>query len=319
MSKTMRTLFVMDPFSTVNIERDTTYVLMKEAQKRGHEVLSCQVEDLYRSGSGSGAHAVATDVLLDPAEPLRAAGPVTDLSLADIDVVWMRKDPPFDINYIFATYLLDGVDPDRTLVLNKPSGLREANEKAFILGYGEYTPVSMVTRRPADVYAFLASQGGRCIIKPLDGMGGLGVFLLREDDPNLSSLIETSTADGRKYVMVQAYVPEAKLGDKRIIVIDGEPVGATLRVPPEGELRGNIHVGAVCVKTDVTAREREICAALAPRLRELGLVFVGIDVLGDYLSEVNVTSPTGVQEINRLNGDCLEAVMWDWIDDRKSS
>jgi len=306
----------MDPFDTVLFDRDTTFVLMREAQRRGHEVYACLLSGLRRSSSGTEASVVAARTTDNEAEPI-VAGAASQMAASDFDVVWMRKDPPFDMRYIFATYLLDGVDPDKTLVLNRPSGLREANEKCFILQFPDLIPETTVTMDPGQVYQFIERQGGQCIVKPLDGMGGLGVFLLRSDDPNLSSLIETSTEFGNKYVMLQAYVPAARLGDKRIIIIDGEPVGATLRVPPEGELRGNIHVGATCEKAPLTARDRQICETIAPLLRQHGLAFVGIDVLGDYLTEVNVTSPTGVQEINRLDNTCLEAVMWDWIEDQR--
>lgn len=311
----MRTLFVMDSFDTVDIDRDTTYVLMREAEKRGHELLACGIHDVGRRGRGSFAHAVRASTHTDPNEPVRALEDL-DVSLGDVDVVWMRKDPPFDTRYIFTTYLLDGVDPERTLVLNRPAGLREANEKAFILAFPEVIPNTLVTMSPGDVRRFLDEEGGRCIIKPLDGMGGKGVFLLRSDDPNLSSLIEMSTDFGRRHVMCQHYIAAAPLGDKRIILIDGHPVGATLRVPARGELRGNIHVGAECVKTDLSERDRLICSTIGPKMRELGLAFAGIDVIGAFLTEVNVTSPTGVQEINALNGDCLEAKMWDWIEER---
>jgi glutathione synthase len=310
-----RSLFVMDPFRTVHIDKDTTYAFMREAQRRGHPILACRTSDLGSRHGRAFAHAKRVEVLAEPTRPFRIVERVT-LPLDDCDLVFMRKDPPFNIDYVFATYLLDGVDPTRTWVINRPSGLREANEKAFILRFPEIIPATVVTKRTDDLYAFLDEQGGRCIVKPLDGMGGSGVLLLRRDDPNLSSLIEMSTQFNTRYVMLQAYVPEARLGDKRIIVIDGEPVGATLRVPPAGELRGNIHVGAVCVKTEVTARDRDICAHIAPALRELGLWFTGIDVLGDYLTEINVTSPTGVHEINRLDGVCLEARFWDFVEGR---
>lgn len=313
----LRALFVMDPFETVLFDRDTTFVLMREAQARGHEVYTCLLSGLRRSGSGTQASVIAARTTDDAAEPIVPVGAPRDIVASDFDVIWMRKDPPFDMRYIFATYLLDGVDPQKTLVLNRPAGLREANEKCFILQFPSLIPETTVTMDPKQVYRFIEAQGGQCIVKPLDGMGGLGVFLLRSDDPNLSSLIETSTEFGRKFAMLQAYVPDARLGDKRIIMIDGEPVGATLRVPAEGELRGNIHVGATCVQAPLTARDREICETIAPTLRKHGLVFVGIDVLGHYLTEVNVTSPTGVQEINRLDDTCLEAVMWDWIEDQR--
>ena len=311
----MRTLFVMDSFETVLIDRDTTYALMREAEKRGHELYACRVTDVGRRGRGAFAHAVRVATQTDPSRPILALEKA-DVTLDEMDVVWMRKDPPFNMRYVFTTYLLDGIDPEKTLVINRPSGLREANEKAFILEFPDVIPNTLVTMSPDDVRLFLEEEGGRCIIKPLDGMGGQGVFLLRSDDPNLSSLIETSTAFGNQHVMCQQYVAAAKQGDKRIILVDGRPVGATLRVPQKGELRGNIHVGARCLKTDLSKRDRHICDTIAPRMRELGLVFVGIDVIGEYLTEINVTSPTGVQEINRLNDDCLEAEMWDWVERR---
>jgi glutathione synthase len=311
-ARRLRSLFVMDPFRTVNIFLDTTYRFMFEAQHRGHEVWACRVGDLAARGPRGFAHAKRVEVKAEERRPFEVLERA-DVAFDDVDVIFMRKDPPFNIGYIFATYLLDAVDPRRTLVVNRPSGLREANEKAFILRFPELTPPTMITQSAADIHAFLDEQGGRCIIKPLDGAGGAGVLLLRRDDPNLTSAIELVSEFGRRYVMCQAYVPEARQGDKRIILIDGEPVGATLRVPQPNELRGNIHVGATCVKSDLTPRDRAICAALAPSLRELGLWFTGIDVLGDYLTEVNVTSPTGIQEINRLDGVCLEATLWDWI------
>ncbi|MCA9562224.1 MAG: glutathione synthase [Myxococcales bacterium] len=309
----IRSLFVMDPFNTIAIKKDTTYVMMREAQNRGHAVYACFLDGLgSRSGKGFAA-AMSVEVTTDPEEPIRALSEERIL-FDDLDVIFMRKDPPFNMKYVFATYLLDGADPSKTLVVNRPSGLRDANEKCFTLQFPSATPKTMVTSSAVEIRRFMQENDGKCIIKPLDLMGGYGVFLLSEGDPNLSGLIESSTEEGRKYVMVQTYVPEAKLGDKRIIVIDGEPVGATLRVPAKGELRGNIHVGAVCEKTEITPRDREICEIIAPELRKRGLYFAGIDVLGDYLTEINVTSPTGFQEINRLNQVCIEGMLWDWVE-----
>ena len=217
---------------------------------------------------------------------------------------------------MFSTYLLEGLDPGRTLVINRPQALREANEKCIILRFPEIIPESLVTMKPEEIEGFMGRHDGRCIVKPLDGNGGIGVFLLRRDDPNLSSLIENSTDFGQRYVMCQRYLPEATAGDKRIILIDGKPVGATLRVPPEGELRGNIHVGAKCMSSPLTARDLKICERIGPTLSEYGIYFAGIDVIGGLLTEINLTSPTGIQEINRLNNVCLEGQMWDWIERR---
>lgn len=311
----IRSLFVMDPFKTVHIDLDTTYLFMREAQRRGHDVLACRPSDLSAAGTGGYARAKAVRVTSNADRPFEIQSPVT-VGFDDCDVIFMRKDPPFNMHYIFATYLLDAADPKRTLVVNHPTGLREASEKAFILRFADLIPDTLVTQSPSDVRAFVRDQGGRCIVKPLDGAGGAGVLLLRQDDPNLSSLVEVATDFGACYTMCQAYVPQAAQGDKRIILLDGVPVGATLRVPAQGELRGNIHVGATCVKTTLTARDQAICERLAPELRRLGLVFTGIDVLGDYLTEVNVTSPTGIQEINRLDGVCVEAQLWDLLQRR---
>jgi glutathione synthase len=306
----LRALFVMDPLSTVNVRLDTTFVLMREAQRRGHGVEMCLISELSRRRGRT--HALARSVRLtgDEAAPF-VVGEDAVRALDDYDVVFMRKDPPFNMEYIFATYQLDGTT---SRVLNRPAGLREANEKCFIQRFPDVIPETLVTSRAEEIIAFVAEQGGRCIIKPLDGMGGLGVYLLRADDPNLTSLIETSTQFGRRYAMCQRYLPEAVEGDKRIILVDGEPVGATLRVPRKGELRGNIHVGAQCVKTELSAADRRICETVGPALRELGLFFVGIDVIGGYLTEVNVTSPTGAQEINALDGISVEGLTWDRIE-----
>jgi glutathione synthase len=201
-------------------------------------------------------------------------------------------------------------------LLNHPKGLREANEKLYALRFPEQVPQTLVAGDMATLKAFMAELGGEMIVKPLDGCGGSGVFYLNSEDRNTNSILEAATDNGRRLVMAQRYLPEIRQGDKRIIVLDGEPLGAVLRVPLESETRGNIHVGGQVVKTDVTARDREICAALAPSLRSDGLYFVGLDVIGNYLTEVNVTSPTGVQEINRLNGVRLESQVVDFVEQR---
>ena len=305
----------MDSFKTVLTDRDTTYAFMQEGQRRNYTLYACRIGDLGTDNEKGYAHAKRVSVRENSKRPFDIHE-ANRIELDDLKLVFMRKDPPFDFNYIVATYLLDSVAPGNTMVINHPSGLREANEKAFILRFPQLIPPTRVTRKSDDIIEFMAEHDGRCIVKPLDAMGGAGVFLLGKDDPNLTSLIETSTQFGARHIMCQAYVPESPQGDKRIILIDGKPVGATLRIPKKGELRGNIHVGARCVRTTLTARERQICDALAPDLKQLGLVFVGIDVIGGFLTEVNVTSPTGIQEINRLDGVCLEGRLWDWIERR---
>jgi glutathione synthase len=208
------------------------------------------------------------------------------------------------------------IDERRCFLLNHPKGLREANEKLYALRFPEQVPQTLVASDIGALKAFMAELGGEMIVKPLDGCGGTGVFYLSDQDRNTNSILEAATDNGRRLIMAQRYLPEIRQGDKRIIVLNGEPLGAVLRVPLETETRGNIHVGGECVKTDVTGRDREICAALAPLLREDGLYFVGLDVIGSYLTEVNVTSPTGIQEINALNGVRLERQVVDFVEQR---
>ena len=217
---------------------------------------------------------------------------------------------------IYATMLLSLADSRRTFVLNHPAGLREANEKLYSLNFPDAIPPTLVTYEIPRLKAFLDEQGGEMIVKPLDGHGGEGVFLVTTRDRNLGAILETVTQYESRPIMAQRYLPEARNGDKRLIVLDGEPLGCTLRVPREDEHRGNIHVGGTCVKAPVTARDREICRMLKPRLKRDGLYFVGLDIIGDYLTEVNVTSPTGVQEIDRLDGVKLEGKVIDFVESR---
>jgi len=239
-------------------------------------------------------------------------GEAVQLDLASADVVLMRQDPPFDMAYITATHLLEHIHP-KTLVVNDPASVRNAPEKLLVTHFPELMPPTLITADPGQIKAF-RQRHGDIIIKPLFGNGGAGVFHLRPDDSNLNALIEMFTERSREPVMVQRYVPEVRKGDKRIILVDGEPKGAINRVPAEGEARSNLHVGGKAEKTPLTARDREICAAIGPTLKKQGLIFVGIDVIGDYLTEINVTSPTGLQEVNRFEGSKLEADIWDAIE-----
>lgn len=311
----MRHLFLMDPIGGIRIDKDSTFALMLEAQARGHEVWYGLVDDL-RALEGR-AWCVAHPATLARVQGEHAAlGVAADRPLDDFDLVWMRKDPPFHMGYIFNTYLLDlahgrrGVDGRPTLVVNAPAGLRAMNEKAWALQFADLVPTSLVTQSMARIRAF-AEALGHIVVKPLDGNGGEGVFVLRADDPNIGVILEASTQHGHRKVLAQRYVPEIKQGDKRIILVDGEPVGAILRVPQGVDHRGNIHVGAAVRPTGLTAREREICARIGPPLKEAGQVFVGIDVIGDWLTEVNVTSPTGIHEIDAFDGVRVEAQVVD--------
>jgi glutathione synthase len=303
---------VMDPVDKINIDKDTTFVLMLEAQRRGHEIYFMELDDMFiRAGTVHGRYRRLT---LARATPHYQLGEWVTGALEDFASVWMRKDPPFDMKFFFATHLLSLIDQRKCFVLNNPKGLREANEKLYALRFPEQIPQTMVSGNMEQLRTFMTELGGEMIVKPLDGCGGSGVFYLNEQDRNTNAILEAATDNGRRLVMGQRYLPEIRQGDKRIVVLNGEPLGAVLRVPLESETRGNIHVGGSCVKTEVTARDQEICAALAPLLRADGLHFVGLDVIGSFLTEVNVTSPTGIQEINALNGVSLERQVIDFVE-----
>jgi len=299
-----RFLFIMDPIEHILPDKDTTFVFMLASQQRGHAVYYCGISDLFVAAAVPRAR-------VRRAEVMRAVPHFQLLEeriepLAWFDAIFMRKDPPVDLSYLFATHMLSLVDPNSTLVLNDPRALRDANEKLYALNFPEVIPPSVVTSDMARLKAFLEEMGGEMIVKPLDGCGGAGVFHVHRGDRNLNSILELSTDNGRRLIMAQRYLPEIRHGDKRLIVLDGEPLGATLRVPREDEHRGNIHVGGTCIKAEITARDQFIVSTIAPRLRRDGLVFVGLDIIGDYLTEVNVTSPTGIQEIDALDDARLE-------------
>ena len=248
-------------------------------------------------------------------EPYFHIEPKKDESLGFFDVVWMRKDPPFNMDYIFSTYMLDLV-PEHTLVLNDPRSIRNANEKMFALEFPQFCPRSLITREIQRAREFAKKEAGKVVIKPWDGNGGRGVLVSQYDDPNFRSMLEILTEEERQYIIVQQYIPEVVEGDKRIILIDGEPVGWMARIPQPGDHRGNMHVGATVEFFTLTDKDKEICDALSPRLKELGLLFVGIDIIGEYLTEINVTSPTGIQEINPMMGISIEALITDAVEKR---
>jgi len=312
-SDTCATLFVMDPLDRIHVDGDSTYMMMLEAQRRGFPVWMCVPGDLYTRGGL--AHAKATRVTVSTEAPHFVSEPAEDVGLDRFDVVWMRKDPPFDMDYVFSTYILDAVPPT-TLVLNDPRSIRNASEKMFTLQFPQFITETLITREVERVLRFAAQAPGRVVLKPWDGNGGRGVLVSRHGDANLRSMAEILTAEGRAYVIAQHYIPEIKDGDKRIILIDGEPVGWMLRVPGEDDHRGNMHVGASVVACALTDRDKEVCDALGPVLRKMGLLFVGIDMIGDHLTEINVTSPTGIQEINRLMGTQLERTLTDAVVER---
>lgn len=298
----MRLLFIVDSLDFLTLAGDTSYALMLEAAARGDEVWTCQIEHLGLEGATPITTAVRTEVVL--AETPRAAFTLHERSTFQIgafDAVLMRKDPPLDVNYLHSTWILDHAR-GRTVLVNDPRGLRELNEHLAVLRFPELTPPTICTRSPARLQEFLREQGGAIIVKPVDGFGGLGIFLVREGDPNASSIFETSTSAGSRWTLAQRYLPAAVEGDKRILIVDGEPVGAVLRVPAATEARGNLHVGGRAVKTTLDAADRKIIETISPTLRKYGQILVGIDVIGGMLTEVNITSPTGVRHISRLDG-----------------
>jgi glutathione synthase len=307
--------FVMDPLEAVLPDKDTTFVFMLEAIKRGHELYHVGLRGLYAQGHQGFAHARRCEVMR--AQPHhRFLDEGAPYPLEAFDAIFMRKDPPADAPYLYATMLLSLADRHRTFILNEPAGLREANEKLYALNFPGAIPPTVVTYEISRLKRFMEEQGGEMIVKPLDGHGGEGVFLARTDDRNLNAILEAVTLFETRPIMGQRYIPEIRNGDKRLIVLNGEPLGCTLRVPRDDEHRGNIHVGGNCVKADITPRDREICRMLRPRLERDGLYFVGLDIIGDFLTEVNVTSPTGIQEIDRLDGANLEAKVIDFVESR---
>jgi len=303
----------MDPIETINIDADSTFVLALEAQARGHRLYHYLVPNLWLKGNRLQARARRLEVRREQGRH-HSFGGFEVIDLAAMDVVLMRQDPPFDMGYITATHLLEHVQP-KTLVVNDPASVRNAPEKLFVTHFPDLMPPTLISRDRQAILEFRAEHRD-IIVKPLFGNGGAGVFRLTETDENLGSLLEMFFALSREPLIIQRYLPEVRQGDKRIILIDGEPAGAVLRVPAAGEARANLHVGGTAMKTGLTARERDICATIGPTLRAQGLVFVGIDVIGDYMTEINVTSPTGLQEINRFDGVKLEARLWDAIERR---
>ncbi len=302
----------MDPMEGINVAADSTFVIALEAQARGHALFHYLPRDLILTDGKLTARARSLSVRRDA--PHYALGLPRMLDLAGVDVVLMRQDPPFDMAYITATHLLEHVSR-KVLVVNNPVGVRNAPEKLFATHFMGLMPPTLITSDPEAIADFRRRHGD-IILKPIFGNGGAGVFHLKPNDDNLNALLEMFTRLYREPIIVQRYLPEIRLGDKRIILIEGEPVGAVLRVPKAGEARANLHVGGQAQKASLSKRDREICAAIGPTLREQGLVFVGVDVIGDYLTEINVTSPTGIQEINRLDGVRLETGVWDAIDAR---
>ncbi len=304
----------MDPIESVDINADSTFAIGLEAERRGYKLYHYDVKDLSFQDGKVTAYARAMTLRRELGNHF-SYGAEDKIDLAeDVDVVLMRQDPPFHMGYITATHILEQIHP-QTLVVNDPASVRNAPEKIFLTRFPDLMPPTLITSNPSDVKQFRAEYND-IIIKPLYGNGGAGVFRIREGDQNLNSLIEMFQEFYPEPFIVQQYLSDVVKGDKRIILIDGEAVGAINRVPLEGEVRSNMHVGGEAMKTELTDREIQICEAIGPTLREQGMLFVGIDVIGDYLTEINVTSPTGIQEIQRFDGTDISALLWDAIEKR---
>jgi glutathione synthase len=313
---TLRVAVQMDHISTVAIAGDTTLALSLEAQARGHELWHYTPDRLSMLGDTVFAHAEKMQVR-DVQGDHYTLQPAERIDLSQMDVVLLRQDPPFDMNYITTTHLLERIHP-KTLVVNDPVWVRNSPEKIFVTEFPDLMPETLITRDPAEVDAF-RRQYGDIIVKPLYGNGGAGIFHLHEADRNLASLLEMFQQMFREPFIVQRYLKDVRKGDKRIILIDGEPVGAINRVPAEHDSRSNMHVGGRAEATELTAREREICAAIGPSLKERGFILVGIDVIGDFMTEINVTSPTGIREVSRFGGADIAALFWDAVEARRAA
>lgn len=308
----MRFLFVMDPADTMHPEKDTSFAFMRGAQARGHTLYHVEPRGLRVEARS--VHAAARPIRVSAASPHFTLGEPEVLALDALDAVFIRKDPPFDAGYLYLTHLLDLVK-DRVLVLNDPRGIRDANEKLFAFHFSEFTPRSLVTASPAEIAAFVR-EAGEAVLKPLDGAGGAGVVVLKDGDRNVRSLADVWTNEGKRLALVQEYQPAVRTGDKRVLVLDGRSIGAILRVPREDDVRANIHAGGRVAPTELTAREDELIRSVAPKLVEHGLYFVGLDLIGERLIEVNVTSPTGIQELSRFAGRPVEEDVIAWVETR---
>ncbi|QSX37746.1 glutathione synthase [Shewanella sedimentimangrovi] len=306
---------VMDPISAINIKKDSSFAMLLAAQSRGYQLFYMEMQDLAMINGVPRANMRPLTVKQD-ADNWYQLGEVSDCPLTELDVILMRKDPPFDTEYIYATYMLERAEEQGVLIVNKPQSLRDANEKLFTAWFSEFTPDTIVTRDPNRIRAFHAEHGD-IILKPLDGMGGTLIFRIKQDDPNLGVIIETLTAYGQRYAMAQTFIPAITQGDKRILVVDGEPVPYCLaRIPKQGETRGNLAAGGRGVAQPLSESDWHIARAIGPELKRRGLVFVGLDVIGDKLTEINVTSPTCIREIEAAFEVDITGMLMDAIETR---
>lgn len=305
----------MDPIASINPLGDSTFALLLEAQSRGHSIGYYTPDSLALRDNKLSASVAPISVVDRPKGEHYSLGEAARVDLSSFHVVLMRQDPPFDMNYITLSHMLERIHP-QTFVVNPPAAVRNAPEKILVTEFPELMPPTLVTRDRRLIGEF-RREHGNIILKPLYGNGGAGVFFIQEGDHNLAALIELFEQNFREPFMVQRYLPEVRKGDKRIILVDGEPVAGLNRVPAEGEARSNMHVGGRPELSELTPREREICAAIGPALKQRDLIFVGIDVIGDYLTEINVTSPTGIREVKRFGGPDIAVLIWDAIETRR--
>jgi glutathione synthase len=309
----MKFLHLMDPIESIDITKDTTFAFIRECQARDHENWYCHAGDLVFEDGQLWVDAAPLQVKEVQGEHATLGDRSRRLA-NDFGAIFMRKDPPFDTEFFFTTQLLSLVDERKTFVFNNPSGLREASEKVFILRYPDLIADTMISSSSATILKFRDRVGGDIVVKPLDGCAGAGIFRIADGDLNTHSILETVTIDGTRAIMAQRYLPESRQGDMRLLYLNGKALAAIQRVPRGDDLRGNIHVGGRVEAAEIGEREHEICARLAPALDKLGIYFAGLDVIGRYLTEVNVTSPTGIQEANRLAGQKFEAAVIDLVE-----
>ncbi|MPY22845.1 glutathione synthase [Shewanella psychropiezotolerans] len=306
---------VMDPISDINIKKDSSFAMLLAAQSRGYQLFYMEMRDLAMVNGKAMANMRALTVKSDPQNWFEL-GETIDTPMSDLDVVLMRKDPPFDTEFIYATYMLERAEEEGVLIVNKPQSLRDANEKLFTAWFSEFTPDTIVTRDETRIRNFYQEKGD-IILKPLDGMGGSSIFRVKKNDPNLGVIIETLTDHGQQYAMIQAFIPDITSGDKRILVIDGEPVPYSLaRIPQKGETRGNLAAGGRGVAQPLSESDWHIARSIGPELKKRGLIFVGLDVIGDKLTEINVTSPTCIKEIEAAYDVDITGMLMDAIEAR---
>lgn len=313
--KTLRIGIVMDPIGSITPKKDSSLAMLLEAARRGADIYYFEQSDLrILAGKALGRSRRLT--VRDDEQDWFDFGTAEEIELGSLDAILMRKDPPFDMEYVYTTYILDRAEAAGALVVNSPQALRDMNEKAYTAWFPECTPLTLITRSMDDMRAFLAEHG-RIVVKPLDGMGGKSIFVVSKGDNNANVIFETLTDFGTQFAMAQLFIPEISKGDKRILLIDGEAVPYALaRIPPADDNRGNLVMGAVGKGQELSARDREICEQVGPSLRDSGVVFAGIDVIGDYLTEVNVTSPTGIRELDKLFSLNIAGQMFDAIETR---